>query len=393
MYVLQFLAVLVEVGIIGVWLWQHVEMRRIRREGLHVDAAAPVDALPSVTVIIPARNEAARIGDCIRSVLSQDVADMQLILADDRSDDDTAEVGRRAGAGDRRLAIHTIASLPPGWLGKSNALWSAAQRADTEWLLFLDADCRLLPNGLPAALDHAIKRNVDLLSLWPRDGSRGFWERLLIPLCGAMIVLWYGSRRVNDARSPHAFANGQFILVRRSSYLAAGGHEAVRDALIEDIPLARHIKASGFSTRCALGPDIVIVRMYESLHDVMAGWRRIYIGVLTGAQIVLCAASILIGSLLPFVLILAALANGAAGWWRVWAILASLHLVALFATSARFFSLARCRLRYLWLYPLSCLGVLYILLTALAGTFGRTDITWRGTTYRVESSTIRGETP
>ncbi|MFQ5430340.1 MAG: glycosyltransferase [Phycisphaerae bacterium] len=386
------LVILIELAVIAVWLWQHVEMRRIRRERLVVETGPRADPLPSLTVIIPARNESRRITEGLRSVLAQDLPDLRVVVADDRSDDDTAALVRRIAGEDDRFSVHRIDSLPPGWLGKSHALWSAAQEARSEWLLFLDADCRLLPGGLSAALEYAVRRRADMLSLWPRDGGLGFWERLLIPLCGAMIVIWYGTRKINDPACPEAFANGAFILVRRAAYLRAGGHGSVKAAIIEDIPFARHMKAAGHSVLNALGPDVYSVRMYESLSEVVRGWQRIYLGVLTKRQIVLCMLSILVGSLLPFVLLpvsVAGMLRQADGPWTVLAGLSLAHLAALFATSVRFFSLARCRLRYLWLYPLSCFGVLYILGAALFQSFGRSTVQWRDTTYQVESSTIR----
>ena len=386
----------VEILVIATWFRQHVEMRRIRRDGLWVTNRGHTDEenLPSLTVVVPARNEAGRIGECLRSILSQDHPRLGIIIADDRSGDDTAGICRRIAAGDDRLMVHTVTNLPPGWLGKSHALWSAAQQAQSDWLLFLDADCRLLPNGLRSAAVYALERKVDFLSLWPRDGSRGFWEHLLIPLCGAMIVIWYGSRRVNDPKYPHAFANGQFILVHREAYLRFGGHEAVKDAIIEDVPLARCAKAAGLSVLTALGSDIYQVRMYESLREIVRGWRRIYLGVLTRRQLILSMMSILVGSLLPYVMIPIAIATvaspDASGWWRAWLYASVIHLLALLFTSIRFFGLARCRLRYLVFYPLSCLGVLGILGGAFMRSFGCKRVDWRQTTYDVEGATIQG---
>ncbi len=388
------LALLAEAAVIGVWLWQHVEIGRIHREGLRVpivEADNRTSDAPPLTVIVPARNEAGRIGECIESILNESIASMRVIVADDRSEDDTAGAVRVAAGGDQRVRLHRIDTLPRGWLGKSHALWSAAQTAKTEWLLFLDADCRILPGGLRSAMQYALDRRLDFLSLWPRDGSVGFWERVLIPLCGAMIAIWYGSHRVNDPRFDDAFANGQFILVRRDAYLAMGGHAAVRDALIEDIPLARRAKASGLHTHAALGTDVYSVRMYDSLIEVVRGWRRIYVGVLRNHQIVLCAGSIVVGSLLPFGLIGACLepvVRGAGGWWTAWLIAGLVHLTALTLASIRFFGLARCRLEYLLLYPLSCAGVLTILAAALAQRIRGGTVTWRDTEYRVDASTI-----
>lgn len=391
MNTLLIVGAILQSSIIVIWLWKHVEMNRIDRDGLRIVNRPIRGPLPTLTIIVPARNEAFRIGHCVASVLAQDYPGLRLLVVDDRSNDGTAMRVEQAAAGDKRGSVYRIDQLPEGWNGKSHAAWCGAQIADTEWMLFLDADCRLEPGGLASAVNYALEAKADLLSLWPRDSSEGFWERLLVPLCGAMIVIWYGRASATEKRTKRAFANGQFLLIRRASYMLFGGHEAVKKALVEDIPLAQTARDHGLSVRSAIGTDICCVRMYNGLNEVTSGWQRIYLGVLTPMQIFLCAVSILVGSLPPYVVVPVLL-------WRMpihdlpWALgfmlLGALHLIALMATSIRFFSIARCRIRYLLLYPLSCVGVLLILGAAFVRSLGRSKITWRGTSYLVRGSAI-----
>lgn len=389
---LLFSAAAMQALAIIVWLLQQISLSRLNRTGMRIPVCAGGGELPALTVFVPARNEARTIEFCISSILAQEYPSLRLIVVDDRSTDQTAAVARRAGGNDARLQVIQVDSLPEGWMGKSHALWTAAQVANTPWLLFVDADCRVLPGGLSSAVRFAERVGADMLSVWPRDGSVGFWERLLIPLCGAMIVIWYGRLPADDGSASVAFANGQFLLMKRDLYRAIGGHESVRTALIEDIPLARLAAARGGRVVSALGAEVCSVRMYSSLGDVFRGWRRIYIGVLTSTQIALCMASIVIGSLAPY-LVLAIVGrrwwDGAGGWWQIFGWLSVIQLVALMLTSVRFFSLARCRIRYLWLYPISCIGVLVILAVAWVGRFGSTTLEWRGTKYQVRDSSIR----
>ncbi|MBK8267238.1 MAG: glycosyltransferase [Planctomycetes bacterium] len=384
-------AAVIQVAIIFTWLWQHVEIQRIKSKRLFAARRSVNRNLPPVCVIIPARNEAGRIGECLRSIFQQDYDGLRVIVVDDRSDDGTSERARAAAAGDTRVSVQRIDELPAGWCGKSHALWRAAETAESPWLLFVDADGRLEPGGLAAMIQHAEKNRADLLSLWPRDASEGFWERLIVPLCGAMIVIWYGRAASGDDASTRAFANGQFLLIRREAYFKSGGHAAVREAIVEDIPLARRVKAAGWRVQSAIGANICSVRMYSSFREVVSGWTRIYIGVLTPLQIALSAVSILLGSLAPYVVLTFVLVvrdRVDSAWWRFFATLSVLHLTALMVTSVRFFSLAQCRLRYLWLYPLSCVAVLMILFSAWIRRIGRSTIQWRGTTYRISRSKI-----
>lgn len=381
---------LIQVLVIFVWVWQQFLINAIRRDGLIV-GESPSDVIGEpITVIIPARNEASRIGETLGHLLQQDYPNMQAIVADDRSDDGTSGVVLAKAAGDGRVSVLRIDSLPDGWMGKSHAMWRAAQAASTDWLLFIDADCHLLPGGLTRAMEFARRHKADLLSLWPRDGSRGFWEQLLLPLCGAMIVIWYG-RATRGERGKATFANGQFMLVRRDVYSSVDGHASVRDALIEDIPFASRLMDAGHRVISAIGTDVCRVRMYESLSDLVRGWQRIYIGVLRPWQIGLCMVSIVVGSLAPYVLIPICCVQFARGEGVGWAVLggmAVIHLAALMATSVRFFSLAQCRLWFLWVYPLSCMGVLGILGSAWARSFGRARVEWRGTRYDVRHARI-----
>lgn len=391
-HTMLYVGAIVQVAVIVIWLRQHVEMNRIEREGFRIANRPAHGRLPLLTIIVPAHNEAKRIGECVESILRQDYPNLGLVVVDDRSDDGTAARIDEAAAGDQRLTVHRVDLLPEGWNGKSHAACCGARLAGTEWILFLDADCRLEPGGLSSAMAYALETRADLLSLWPRDGSVGFWERLLVPLCGAMIVIWYGRANVSDNGTNRAFANGQFLLIRQAAYRRIGGHESVKEALVEDIPLAQIARDRGLSVHSAIGTDICSVRMYAGLREVLYGWQRIFLGVLTPGQILLCAISILVGSLPPYVvvpLLIWRMPIHDHMWGLTFLLLGILHFFSLMATSIRFFSMARCRLRYLVLYPFSCVGVLFILGTAFLRSMGRSEITWRGTTYRIRGSTIQ----
>lgn len=370
------------------WAACHPLISKTRRRACRPVALDP-NRRPAVTVILPAKDEAANLPDCAERILRQQGIDLRLIIVDDRSADSTAELADRIAARDSRCRVIHNRRLPDGWLGKSHACWLAAADASAEWLLFTDADVRLEPPAVAAAIAHADAHQLDLFSLWPRDASAGFWERLLIPLCGAMIVLWYGRAAAGPGERRYAFANGQFLLIRRAAYQACGGHAAVRTALIEDIPLARAAAAAGFRVGSAPGPDLAAVRMYDSLTGVIRGWRRIFAGVLTPPQITGCLLSLLVGSLLPCLLTpllaLRVSACGATPWSLAWLLSGAAHLFVLMSVSVRFFSLARCDLRFLLVYPLAVVGVVLILLDALRLQVLGGAVSWRGTAYSVRS--------
>lgn len=377
--------------VILLWLNCHRQIGRARRLACNARPPASSPGIPPrVTVILAARNESENLEACARSILAQRGVDVRLVIVDDRSTDATGEIARRLATMDDRIEVVRNDSLQSGWMGKTWACALGAARARGEWLLFTDADVRLEPGALSSAVAYAAAKRFDVFSLWPRDDSAGFWERLLVPLCGAMIVIWYGGVASESRPGGAAFANGQFLLVRRQSYEAFGGHAAVRSALIEDVALARAASRHGLRVGSALGADLVRVRMYASLREVVDGWRRIYVGVLSAWQMWGCLASLMVGSALPMVLLPASAilttCAGATPWRVAWTISSAVQLAVLMSVSVRFFGLARCDRRFLWLYPLSVAGVAFILLAALRTRLLVRRVIWRGTAYRLDSA-------
>jgi chlorobactene glucosyltransferase len=252
--------------------------------------------------VIAARNESSGLRACLQKVLEQDYPKLAVLIVDDRSEDATHEIAQEFAQSDPRVSVKRIDHLPPKWMGKSHALWQGTRGVCADWLLFMDVDCALKPQAVGRALEEAHVQNVQLLTLWPQQTAGGFWEHVSIPLCGGIIALWFGSQRVNDSRSTLAFANGQFLLIERESYERIRGHEAVRSAIIEDIPLAEHAKRSAVACAVASGSNLFSVRMYDNYNAILNGWARIYVGALrSGTKIALSIVWLLLGSLLPYV--------------------------------------------------------------------------------------------
>lgn len=393
-------------GICAIWAGLLVAQFRARRQGIFLEARpAGSDQeqgqdkpQPTVCVVIPARNEGRQIANCLAGVLAQDYPALDVLVVDDRSEDDTGAVAGRIAESDSRLHVLRNDSLPLGWLGKSHALWQATRVVTTEWILFLDADCTLAPSAVRVAVEEAIRRDAGLLTLWPRNRAEGFWEHVLIPLCAGIIALWYGSNRVNAPGSKLAFANGQFLLVRRDEYERIGGHRSVRRAVIEDIPLAEHAKRADVRCFVASGRELFSVRMYSGYSAIRDGWARIYVGALRSSlKIAASLAWLALGSLLPFVaafiLFIPAVSSLALPELGPPAIAAlrwccALHLALLLIVSYRFWGFGGCRRWYLILYPLSVILVMRILWRALWWLAVKRAIPWSTTVYRINGEGV-----
>ncbi len=233
--------------------------------------------LPSVSVLVPARNEEANIRKCVRSLMDLLHPDIEIIVADDRSTDKTAEIVRRLARLDKRVRLVELSGEPPaGWMGKCHALHQAVQhgRPRGEWLLFTDADTVHHPHSLAVCLREALDHNADFFSLIPHLKAHSFWERLLQPTIAALIAMFNRPTRINNPDKPDAFANGQYILIRASAYQAIGGHEAVAGKVLEDVEMARVVKTLGYWTRLAVGMDLFQTRMYSSFGAIFQGWSK-----------------------------------------------------------------------------------------------------------------------
>lgn len=270
--------ILVYGGLVAAWVVRHLVVHWLESQLTVLTLASPQRQgpdCPRVTAIIPAKDEETTLAACLASVCAQTYPALEILVVNDRSTDGTAAVAERFAAEDPRVRLLTIEELPAGWTGKNHALHVAGAQTDSDWLWFLDADTRHSPQSLAIMMAYAQSEDAALASLVPEMRCESFWEKVLQPLEGIVLMRSFSPNRVNDDRSRLGFANGQYILIRQDAYRAAGGHEAVRDRFVEDIYLAQRVKDLGLRVRVAMSTDISSTRMYTSLPQMVAGWSRI----------------------------------------------------------------------------------------------------------------------
>jgi glycosyltransferase involved in cell wall biosynthesis len=225
---------------------------------------------PMVSVIVPARNEEASLADCLQSLVTQSGVAFEIIVVDDHSTDRTRAIAESFPG----VRVVEAGPLPEGWTGKNNAVTCGVRQALGEWLLFTDADTVHLPGSLAAALKEAQENGAELLSYSAEQIAVTFSEMAILPVVFAELARQYSPSKVSDPASPLAAANGQYILIRRDTYDAVGGHAAIAGDILEDVALARAVKSSGRNIRFRYAADRVRTRMYRNYRQLRDGWTK-----------------------------------------------------------------------------------------------------------------------
>jgi cellulose synthase/poly-beta-1,6-N-acetylglucosamine synthase-like glycosyltransferase len=259
-------------GLAGLAAGAH-SLARLGRAGRGRHRLGPGDPgalAETVSVVVPARDEAGRVGDCVRALAAQDAAVVEVVVVDDGSRDATA--AEAAGAGAR---VEPAPPPAPGMAGKAAACAHGAEVATAgRWLAFVDADVKLAPEALSRLLAACLAGGAAAASPLARQATRSWWEELLLPDLGLQVAERLDLDAVADPGRAAAFLSGQCLLVRRDAYDAVGGFGAVAGSLVEDVALARRLKAAGHRLEVRLAPDLAAVRMYGRFGDLWEGLAK-----------------------------------------------------------------------------------------------------------------------
>lgn len=230
---------------------------------------------PRVSILVPARNERAAIGACVRSLLAQDYPDFEVLVLDDNSTDGTSDVLATLARTDTRLRVLSGTPLPNGWLGKQWACHQLAQAASGELILFTDADTLHHPHALRAGVSALHAERADLLTAFLYQRTQTWGERLTVPTIFWCFFSFLPLVLAHHIRIPAlSLTNGQWMLFRRAAYQAIGGHAAVCSSPIDDIMLGRRIRAHGLRWRVVDAGDYVACRMYDGFSSALDGFSK-----------------------------------------------------------------------------------------------------------------------
>lgn len=293
------------VVLVGLMLSFFATFRKVPR------CTIPTEQLPSISVVVPVRNEETKIARCLESLAGQDYPNFEIVVIDDRSTDGSAQIIKELAAKHSCIKIIQGRESRPGWLGKCNALHHGTPHANGDWLVFSDADTFHHPNSLRDAIGAAINYKVDMISFMPVQELYTFGEQVIMPTLIGSFLMGDPTNTINDPKSQRAYAYGQYIMVKRTTYDAIGGHESVKDQILDDISIGRATKEKGFAVTACDGRPLYTVRMYTNFSEVWNGWTKNAYALINCDPVSLAGVIVLLNACLaaPFLLLAATVLN------------------------------------------------------------------------------------
>lgn len=303
-----------------------------------LERAGEPDGAPTVSLLVPARDEAENLRRTLPPLLAQDYPHLQILLLDDRSMDGTADVAQRLASDiGGRLTVLRGTEPPPGWVGKNWACHQLAEASTGEILVFCDADVDAAPAAVRATVAMMRRHAAGALTALPRQRLEGWAQAAVVPVVAQLPVLaLLPMRLIPVVRAPSlSMANGQWLAFTRAAYDACGGHAAVRGEVLEDVALGRRVKAAGHRLVACVAPALLAVRMYGSAREMREGFRKNLYPLLGGRRLSFAVGLALLSftwlapfaiavigrtriALLPLALLLAMRIAGALLFWHGW---------------------------------------------------------------------------
>jgi glycosyltransferase involved in cell wall biosynthesis len=339
---------------------------------------------PRVTIVVPARNEEASIRQALSQLLALDYDNYEVIAIDDRSTDRTGEIMDDLAVGSdgrprrSRLRIVHIKELPPRWMGKAHAMWSAAKESTADWILFTDADVMFRPDCLRRAIAYAEVERADHLVLFPRTIMKRPGEKMMLAFFQLMFVFGHRPWKVADPKAKDHIGVGAFNLVRRRVYEAVGTYEGLRFEVVDDMKLGKVIKNAGFRQRNVLGGDLLELHWAHGARGVVRNLTKNFFAVMSFQSwraIGFCVAAAFL-NIVPFAGVFLA-----DGWARIPYASALACLFFLYFGMSLFSDV---RPWYVLLHPFGTLLFIYTMLRSMFFALRNKGVEWRGTMYPLD---------
>lgn len=336
---------------------------------------------PRVSIVVPACNEAESVEQALTRLLALDYDNYEVIAVDDRSTDSTGEILDRVAAGPAahgRLKVIHIDALPSGWLGKTHAMWTAAQQATGDWILFTDADVLFQPDSLHRALAYAEAEPADHVVLFPRMIMKRPGEKMMIAFFQTLFVFGHRPWKVAEPDTEDHMGVGAFNLIRRKVYEAVGTYQALRLEVLDDMKLGKVVKKAGYAQRNVFGADLISIRWAKGAMGVVRNLTKNFFAIMSFQWVRALAAcvALLFLNLWPFLGVWLA-----HGWARF------PYAIALFSMGSIYVGMSMQSAvppYYFVLHPISTMLFTYTMIRSMFLTLWQGGVVWRGTKYPLE---------
>jgi cellulose synthase/poly-beta-1,6-N-acetylglucosamine synthase-like glycosyltransferase len=365
---------------LAIFLKTAIDIEIGKRRITRLDTVSPVDFshASKVSVIIPACNEEMGIETALESVLAQDYPNLQVIVVNDRSCDQTGPILERMAADFPSLEVVKIGKLPDNWLGKNNALHTGAFQAAGEWLLFADADVVMEKSAIARAMRYVTDRDLDHLAVTPRAVVGGFLANAFLGGMALLFSMHTRQWKIRDPKAKEYIGIGAFNLVSARAYRAIGGHAAIAMRPDDDLKLGKLLKRRGFKADFVIGTALLSVEWYRSFGEMRQGLMKNMFSILDYniLRVILVCTAIFLLLVCPFIAVI--LTRGLSQWLN-----AAVVLTACIAYSA---NAAIVRINRWWCLTLPLCGIItiYLILRATLLTIRNGGIEWRGTHYSLK---------
>lgn len=342
---------------------------------------------PKVSVIMPAMNEEDFIQASAMSVIDSDYPDLELILVNDRSSDRTEAIINQLANEYENMEALTITELPPGWTGKTHALFQGTKKADGAILLFMDADTLIRNDVISRSVEKLLKDDVGLLSVLPGFTEMGFLEKAVHPHLALGIAYFNPLNKVNDPKSLLALASGSYMMLKKEAYNRLGTWKNFREELTEDVAISRSAKKAGIGIKVIRGGELARTRPFGSLSEIHSFWKRTFYGAFDRSPVkllrlsmnyitlvLLCLFIVLSGLFLIF--------SGSSVSMQIIFILSLIDMIIVLAPFCLFLKRDSIHWGYGLALPLASVICSWITLSAFCAALCNTGIKWRDSRYR-----------
>lgn len=327
-----------------------------------------------ISIVIPVRNEETNIKTCLDSLMNQTFKSFEIIVVDDISTDKTVEIIKEHQKHHNNIFLIELKSKPDDWSGKAYALQEGSKIAKYPYILFIDADVKLSPDCLEKAIKYLTENNLDVLSYAAFQECKSFFEYSIQPLVFYILNILYP---IENNNKDVTACNGIFILVNKDFYNKIGSHKTIKTEVLEDVKFAQQVKASQGKLNFIYAPDLISVRMYKNLNDIIEGWTKNIFALLNYSflKAITIILFLLILFWLPLILLFTINAL------KLW-------LISIIILVLIYFSYVYFKMKYsLWvglLYPVGSLILTYIIINSIISYKIKGQVKWKGRTYKVK---------